>query len=633
MQSLMRVVRSASALWPFYIAVVVVSSIVAGLGLISPFLIREATDTIIAALGDEPVPDATRTVVWLAIALFVAEASASMLHNVSGYLGDVMVARIRQILSTRYFAKLLALPQRYYDNQVTGTIIARLDRSIANVTQFIQSFTNNFLPMLLQVVAILGITAYYYWPLTVLLALLFPLYTWLTALTSKRWQVFEQEKNANIDEGNGRFAEVVGQVKVTKSYGAEVRELEKFGRHYTNTVDITRPQSRWWHSMDTARGVAMNLIFLGIYLILFTRTLDGHFTVGEMVMLIQMVTMARQPVTMMSWIVDSAQRAIAGSRDYFKVMDEPVEPTANRQLVAATEASGMPALDATQQTPLRVREPVVAFDNVTFEYMPGEPVLHDVTFTAREGEKIALVGESGGGKSTIVNLLLGLYPITRGRLEVCDEEISHLDVEKLRATTGVVFQEAALFSGSVFENIAYGKPDATMEEVVAVAKRANAHDFIMKFTDGYDTIIGERGLRLSGGQRQRVAVARAMLKDAPLLILDEATSALDTKAERAVQAGLDELMRDRTTIMIAHRLSTIAGVDTIITLRDGRIDEIGSPADLAVSGGIYSELLRLTASSSAADRKRLKAFGFAADGGDDDEYDEEDHSTREGTAD
>ncbi|OHO79844.1 iron ABC transporter ATP-binding protein [Corynebacterium sp. HMSC036E10] len=623
MQSLMRVVRSASALWPFYIAVVVVSSIVAGLGLISPFLIREATDTIIAALGDEPVPNATRTVVWLAIALFVAEASASMLHNVSGYLGDVMVARIRQILSTRYFAKLLALPQRYYDNQVTGTIIARLDRSIANVTQFIQSFTNNFLPMLLQVVAILGITAYYYWPLTVLLALLFPLYTWLTALTSKRWQVFEQEKNANIDEGNGRFAEVVGQVKVTKSYGAEVRELEKFGRHYTNTVDITRPQSRWWHSMDTARGVAMNLIFLGIYLILFTRTLDGHFTVGEMVMLIQMVTMARQPVTMMSWIVDSAQRAIAGSRDYFKVMDEPVEPTANRQLVAATEASGMPTLDATQQTPLRVREPVVAFDNVTFEYMPGEPVLHDVTFTAREGEKIALVGESGGGKSTIVNLLLGLYPITHGRLEVCGEEISHLDVEKLRATTGVVFQEAALFSGSVFENIAYGKPDATMEEVVAVAKRANAHDFIMKFTDGYDTIIGERGLRLSGGQRQRVAVARAMLKDAPLLILDEATSALDTKAERAVQAGLDELMRDRTTIMIAHRLSTIAGVDTIITLRDGRIDEIGSPADLAVSGGIYSELLRLTASSSAADRKRLKAFGFAADGGDDDEYDED----------
>lgn len=403
MQPIIRVLRSASTLWPFYLAVVVVSSAVAGLSLLSPFLIREATDTIVDG-------GAIRTVVWLAVGLFAAEAGARLLRNVSGYIGDVMVARIRQVLSTRYFAKLLALPQSYFDGQVTGTIIARLDRSIANVTQFIQSFTNNFLPMLIQVVAILGITAYYYWPLTVLLALLFPLYTWLTALTSKRWQVFEQEKNANIDEGNGRFAEVVGQVKVTKSYGAEVRELEKFGRHYTNTVEITRPQSRWWHSMDTARGVAMNLIFLGIYLIVFTHTLGGHFTIGEMVMLIQMVTMARQPVTMMSWIVDSAQRAIAGSRDYFKVMDEPVEPTANRQLVAATKASDMPEVTLTQQTPLPVREPVVAFDQVTFAYTPGEPVLYDVTFSARKGEKIALVGESGGGKSTIVNLLLGLYP-------------------------------------------------------------------------------------------------------------------------------------------------------------------------------------------------------------------------------
>ncbi|MDK7180083.1 ABC transporter ATP-binding protein [Corynebacterium riegelii] len=617
MQPIIRVLRSASTLWPFYLAVVVVSSAVAGLSLLSPFLIREATDTIVDG-------GAIRTVVWLAVGLFAAEAGATLLRNVSGYIGDVMVARIRQVLSTRYFAKLLALPQSYFDGQVTGTIIARLDRSIANVTQFIQSFTNNFLPMLIQVVAILGITAYYYWPLTVLLALLFPLYTWLTALTSKRWQVFEQEKNANIDEGNGRFAEVVGQVKVTKSYGAEVRELEKFGRHYTNTVEITRPQSRWWHSMDTARGVAMNLIFLGIYLIVFTRTLSGHFTIGEMVMLIQMVTMARQPVTMMSWIVDSAQRAIAGSRDYFKVMDEPVEPTANRQLVAATKASDMPEVTLTQQTPLPVREPVVAFDQVTFAYTPGEPVLYDVTFSAKKGEKIALVGESGGGKSTIVNLLLGLYPVTQGRLEVCGEELGELDVEKLRATTGVVFQEAALFSGSVFENIAYGKPDATLEEVVAVAKRANAHDFIMKFTDGYDTVIGERGLRLSDGQRQRVAVARAMLKDAPILILDEATSALDTKAERAVQAGLDELMEGRTTIMIAHRLSTIAGVDTIITLRDGRIDEIGSPAELAVSGGIYSELLKLTASSSAEDRRRLRAFGFASESMSPDEDEDED---------
>lgn len=389
MQPIIRVLCSASTLWPFYLAVVVVSSAVAGLSLLSPFLIREATDTIVDG-------GAIRTVVWLAVGLFAAEAGATLLRNVSGYIGDVMVARIRQVLSTRYFAKLLALPQSYFDGQVTGTIIARLDRSIANVTQFIESFTNNFLPMLIQVVAILGITAYYYWPLTVLLALLFPLYTWLTALTSKRWQVFEQEKNANIDEGNGRFAEVVGQVKVTKSYGAEVRELEKFGCHYTNTVEITRPQSRWWHSMDTARGVAMNLIFLGIYLIVFTRTLGGHFTIGEMVMLIQMVTMARQPVTMMSWIVDSAQRAIAGSRDYFKVMDEPVEPTANRQLVAATKASDMPEVTLTQQTPLPVREPVVAFDRSLSLTRLGSLCFTTSRFPPRKAKKSPLLANLVG---------------------------------------------------------------------------------------------------------------------------------------------------------------------------------------------------------------------------------------------
>ena len=612
MQSMMRVLRSASALWPFYLAVVAVSSVVAGLGLVTPFLIRQATDTIVATLNDG-TPAPTRTIVWLALALFAAEAAAAGLRNVAGYMGDVMVARMRQILSTRYFAKLLSLPQRYFDNQVTGTIIARLDRSIANVTQFIQSFSNSFLPMLLQVVAILAITAYYYWPLTILLALLFPLYTWLTALTSSRWQVFEGEKNANIDEGNGRFAEVVGQVKVTKSFVAEVRELAKFSGHYDNTVRITRPQSRWWHSMDAVRGVAMTVIFLGIYLILFLRTLRGHLSIGEMVMLLQMVTMARQPVQMMSWIVDSAQRAIAGSRDYFKVMDEDVEPTANAQIVAATTAVDVPDLAPVAHEPLPPREPVVAFDHVTFAYNPGEPVIRDMSFMAREGEKIALVGESGGGKSTVVNLLLGLYPLTDGRLIVCGRDIADLGVEELRASTGVVFQEPALFSGTVQENIAYGKPGASLEEVVEVAKRANAHDFIMKFKDGYDTVIGERGLRLSGGQRQRIAVARAMLKNAPILILDEATSALDTKSERAVQAGLDQLMKDRTTIMIAHRLSTIADVDTIITLREGRIDEIGSPAELAVSGGIYSELLQLTASTSAADRQRLKSFGFHVD--------------------
>lgn len=622
MNSLARIIRSASALWPYYLGVVLISTAAAALALVSPFILREATDTIVSAVhGDVPVADVTVTLLWLAVALLVADLLNTAMTNVGGYIGDVMAMRMRQILSTRYYAKLLALPQRYFDSQVTGTVIARLDRSITSITQFLQSFSNSFFPMLIQVVAVLAITAWYHWPLTILLALLFPVYMWLTALTSRRWQKLEGEKNEQIDLANGRFAEVIGQVKVVKSFVSEVRELDDFGGRYGKTVDITRPQSRWWHSMDTARGAALNLIFFGIYLVLFFRTLGGEFSLGDMVMLIQLVNMAKQPVHMMSWIVDAAQRAMAGSKDYFKVMEEEFEPTANAELIAATEASGVPVLDLRPVPPLPAAAPVMRFDDVTFSYTEGDPVIRNVSFEAREGEKIALVGESGGGKSTLVNLLLGLYRVDEGRLQVCGRDVRDLSAAQLRASVGVVFQEAALFSGTVRENIAYGRPGATEEEIVEVARRANAHDFIMRFPDGYDTVIGERGLRLSGGQKQRVAVARAMLKDAPILLLDEATSALDTRAERAVQAGLDELMKDRTTLIIAHRLSTIANVDTIVTLREGEVDEIGSPDELASSGGIYAELLQLTASSSAADRARLKRYGLVVDGHEEEEED------------
>ena len=604
MNSILRIVRSASALWPFYLGVLIPASVTAILSLLTPFILREATDTVVAG-------GPLRTILWWVVALFVADALGNVVKNIGGYIGDVMVARLRQILSTRYFAKLLSVPQGYYDNQVTGTIIARLDRSIANITQFLQSFSNNFFVMLIQAAAVLVITAVYYWPLAILLAALFPIYMWLTALTSERWQKYEGIKNENIDVANGRFAEVIGQVKVTKSFVAEARELASFGSRYRTVVDTTKPQSHWWHSMDTARGAAMALIFLGIYGLIFWRTLEGHFSIGDMVMLLQLVNMAKQPVFMMSWIVDVSQRAIAGSKDYFKVMEETPEPTVNPQLVAAADASDVPELDLTPAEPLRPTQgPVFAFEDVSFSYESDKPVVAGISFAAQEGHKVALVGESGGGKSTLVNLLLGLYQPTEGKLTVLGHDAAELTAERLRASVGVVFQESYLFSGTIKENIAYGKPGATMEEILDVAKRANAHDFIEEFPDGYDTVIGERGLKLSGGQKQRVAVARAMLKDAPILVLDEATSALDTKAERAVQAGLDELMKDRTTLIIAHRLSTIADVDTIITLDHGRISEIGSPAELAQSGGIYAELLRLTQSASAADRQRLKKYGF-----------------------
>lgn len=635
MQYLARILGTTKVLWPFYVGIVVSSIGTAIAALVSPFLIRNATDAIVDAVGagdPDTVARAVTTIIWLSIGLLVADLVQTIVHNIGGYLGDVMTARMREILSTRYFAKLLSLPQRYFDDQVTGTIIARLERSITNVTQFLQSFSNNFFPMLLTVFAVLGITGWHYWPLALLLAAVFPTYMWLTALTSKRWQKIESKKNARVDVAGGRFAEVVGQVKVVRSYTAETREVRDFAAHYDATVDLTREQSTWWHRMDALRGGIFNVIFFGIYLLLFLRTLHGDFSIGTMVMLIQLVNMARQPATMMSFLVDSAQRAIAGSRDYFDVMALESEESAPKELIAAATTDGSAvspagsssretdrgasadgtaaAAPAMRLTPPDDGSPVIELDDVSFAYDEGNPVLRGVTFRAGRGEKVALVGESGGGKSTLVNLILGFYRPTGGTLSVCGADVRDVDMDELRNSIGVVFQDAALFSGTIRENIAYGRPDATYAEIEDAARRANADGFIRRFPDGYDTTIGERGLKLSGGQKQRVAIARAILKDAPVLLLDEATSALDTKAEREVQRGLEQLMEGRTTIIIAHRLSTISNVDTVVTLDRGRVDEVGSPAELAVSGGIYAELLKLTASASAADRKRLKKYGL-----------------------
>lgn len=625
--SLLRIIRFTRALAPLYTAIILCSVLTAVAGLAVPFLIGHATDTVAGAVGGQtPTGTAVRAVLLIAGAVLLAELASTVISNVGGWFGDVMSNRMRTILSVRYYDKLLHLPQRWFDGEITGTIVARLNRSITEITNFTKMMSNSFASMRITTFAVLAISAWYAWPLTLLLLIVFPVYVWLTSLTSVKWQRLEGEKNEQIDIASGRFAEVVGQIRVVKSFVRERGELSDFSRRFRSTDATTRAQSSHWHRMDVLRRAFLNLIFFGIYAIIFVRTVQGQFTLGEMVLLIQLMAMAKAPVESMSWVIDSAQRAIAGSKDYFRVMETPVDPRTAAVMAArptdaadAGHASGTTAAeerDAAGVSPSAVLSvspeieavpgaPVVAFREVSFAYEDGEDVLHGIDFEVAQGEKIALVGESGGGKSTIVNLLLGLYEPGSGSIEVVGHPSSDLPLDQLRSRIGVVFQDASLFSGSIRDNIAYGRPEASEEEVVDAARRANADAFIRRFPGGYEQVIGERGLKLSGGQRQRIAVARAMLKDAPVLVLDEATSALDTKAEIQVQKGLEELMAGRTSMIIAHRLSTIAGVDRIITLRDGHIDEIGSPAELAASGGIYAQLLDL---QSSGNKKKLAKY-------------------------
>ncbi len=589
MKQLGKVLGYARNLWPYYLGITIFSVLMSLTALAMPFIIKSATDLVVASLesGHADISGA----LWLAVAMFAVDVANTIFTNVGGYLGDMMSAKLRKQLSERYYEHLLKLPQSYYDQELTGTIINRLNRTISEVTQFINMFANTFFQMFLTIILTLIIVWFYSWELSLLLFILYPIFMWLTTLTSKKWRKWQDEKNGETDIATGRFAEVVAQIRVVKSFIQEALEYRHFERHFQNTVDITAKQSRYWHNMDVGRRLVLNLLFLLVFGYLFARTAQGAFSIGEMVLLIQLIAMVRQPIFGMSFIVDNTQKAITGSDDFFKVME--LKP-------AVSDKSHAPELV--------VSSGKVVFDDVSFSYSKGEQVLHDISFTVNPGEKIALVGESGEGKTTITSLLLRLYDVSSGSITIDGTTISKVRQTSLREHIAVVFQDPALFSGTIQENIAYANPHATKDEIVAAAKAANAYDFIEKLEHGLESQIGERGLKLSGGQKQRIAIARAILKNAPILILDEATSSLDSKAEKQVQVALDRLMKGRTTIIIAHRLSTIAHVDTIVTIRNGRVDEIGSPAKLAKTDGIYAELLKLQTEDTTQNKEKLKAF-------------------------
>ena len=593
MRHLLKVLSYGRNLWPYYVGIIIFSILMSLTALAVPFILKLATDLIVESVqtGNADISGA----MWLALLLFVVDVASTLFTNWGGYLGDIMSAKLKKQLSERYYNHLLKLPQSYYDKELTGTIINRLNRTIFEVSQFMNMFANNFFQMFLTMILTLGIVLLYSWQLALLLAILYPLFLWLTTLTSKKWQKWQNEKNLETDIASGRFAEVIAQIKVVKSFIQETLEFRHFERRFEQTVQITKKQSKYWHNMDIGRRIILNIIFFLMFAYLFVETAQKRFTIGEMVLLIQLLNMMRFPIFNMSFIIEGIQKAIAGSKDYFTVMN--MKPS-------IADKDHAPALD--------VSEGRVVYSDVTFGYSKNKSVLHNVSFEVHPGEKLALVGESGEGKTTLTSLLLRLYEPSKGTIAIDNTPIDSVRQTSLREKIGVVFQDPALFSGTIRENIAYANQHATDHQIQEAAKAANAYQFIKKLEKGFDTEIGERGLKLSGGQKQRIAIARALLKDAPILILDEATSSLDSRAEKQVQEALDRLMKGRTTIIIAHRLSTIAHVDRIVTLKNGTVDEVGTPKELAKTNGIYGQLLSLQMGSTEAAKKRLAEFDINA---------------------
>jgi len=594
MKDIVKILLYAKNLWPYYLMITITSVLLALSNQVVPFVVKGVAD-LVTHVVQGGQPDYTQAL-WLAIALFGADVIGTLLSNWGGYYGDIMAIKLRKQLSERYYEHLLMLPQSYYDGELSGTITNRLNRTIAELTNFMNFFSNNFFQMILTMIFTLAVVAYYSWEVAILLFVVYPLFIWLTGLTSKKWQAQQKEKNLHQDIASGRFSEAISQIRVVKSFNQESRELRHLRHHSQKAVDITYGQSRQWHTMDIFRRLALNIIFFLIMAFIFWQTLRGRFSLGEMFLLIQFSSLMRLPLFSMSFFVDQTQRAIAGSREYFDVME--LQPAIADKPHAKT---------------MNVTKGRVEYKNVVFGYNDNEKVLQKVSFDIAPGSKVALVGESGEGKSTIASLLMRLYEPDSGKITIDGLDIADVTQRSLRENIAVVFQEPAPFSGTVSENIAYAKPEASEAAIIAAAKAAHAHDFIEKLPDGYQTEIGERGVRLSGGQKQRLAIARALLKDAPILILDEATSSLDSRAEAQVQEALETLMQDRTTLIIAHRLSTIAHVDRIVTIKAGKVDEIGSPSELSKTKGIYAELLKLQLGVTAAAKEKLKEFDMVTE--------------------
>lgn len=593
MKQIWKIITFTSSLKRYYVGISIMTILLATMSQLVPLFTKAAIDQITQASGHGQAN--VGLVAFFAFLIFLTDIGQTYLGNISGYWGDMLAIKLRQYLSSRYYQHLLSLPQRYFDTELTGTIINRMHRGIQDIGDFIQMFSNNFLQFIFSTVFTLAIVSYYSWPVALMLAALYPVYIWMTARTSTKWQDYQKQINQDLDIASGRFAESIGQVKVVKSFIQEARELQFFDRYLHSAIKTVKPQSQYWHKQDNVRRSVLALIFFAVFMYIFVETARGTYTIGTMVLLIQYALLIRIPIFSISFLVDRTQRAIANSKDYFEVMNERPE-----------------IIDKPGATDLKVSEGSINFDHVYFSYDESQSVLKDITLTIAPDTKIALVGESGEGKTTLTNLLLRLYEPEKGTIYIDDQEINSVTQRSLRENIGVVFQDPALFSGTIRENIAYAKPGATDKQIIAAATAANADEFINKLEKGYETEIGERGLKLSGGQKQRIAIARALLKDAPILILDEATSSLDSKSEAMVQQALEHLMKGRTTIIIAHRLSTIQNVDQIVTIQNGKIGEIGSPGQLAHSGGIYDQLLKLQhGKDKEQTQKKLQSYDIA----------------------
>lgn len=558
------------------------------LQLVAPVLSKFIVDEITSNLAGKDA--SVNRLITLIVLAFAANFAGVLLNTLSDRLGDHFAGKLRQFLTEKFYDKVLTLPQSYFDGQISGKIVNQLNRGIFTIYQFLNGASNFMLPTFIQSLFTIIILAYFNLPIAFFTFLLFPIYLMLSYYSTVKWGKAEVEKNKIDDITRGRINEVIYNIRLVKGFTNEKKEFDTVSQGLTNINKIYAKQSSTFHKFDFARNLSLIIILFAINIIVFYNTFIGALTIGEMVLILQLFNQARIPLFAMSFILTQIQQAEQGSREYLEILALPTAEDYNIK----SESS-------------LLKEPDIEFKKVSFKYEESDQVLDSVSFTIPAKEKVALVGHSGAGKSTIVNLIMKLYQPTGGKIFLKGLSYDTLTPKFVRDNISLVFQENELFSSTVKENVSYGKEKASKKEIIQALKLANAYEFVQKLPKGIDSEIGERGVKLSGGQKQRIQIARAILKNSPILILDEATSSLDAKSEREVQQALEVLMKGKLTIIIAHRFSTIQNVDKIIVVDKGKIANFGTPKELSRQKGLYSELLNYQIEGN---QKLLDQFGL-----------------------